>query len=231
MVLIRFNVRGSVRFLSHAETVRVFQRACVRAGIEIRYSQGFNPHPKLSLPLPRPVGVESDGDLLCIQIDCSPDETRAANYVSRIKAALSRQLPQGVELLSVEVTEAKSAPQPRLAEYVLNVQSKYLNEDLQSRIKNLLEHKRLDISRLIDASKLKIETCLTTVKNQKSEIKSIDVRPFLKSIALDNRGIVVECGISSAGSIRVQEILELLQLDVDKLAAPIRRTNIQWQEN
>jgi len=216
LVLIKFNVRGSARFLSHAETVRVFKRACVRAGIEMRYSQGFNPHPKLSLPLPRSVAVESDGDLLCIQVDYDPDEQRAADYQSRIKEALSMQLPRGFELISVEVTEAKSAPQPCLAEYVLKVQSKYFNDALKSRIKKLLELKELNISRFINADI--------------SKIRNVDVRPFLKSIELDNTGIVAECRISSSGSIRVQEILELLELDVGMLAAPVRRTNIQWQE-
>ncbi|MHC4488481.1 MAG: hypothetical protein ACYS9C_02770, partial [Planctomycetota bacterium] len=56
----------------------------------------------------------------------------------------------------------------------------------------------------------------------------VDVRGFLESIELDERGIVVECKISSAGSIRVEEILKLLELDVENLAAPIRRTNVQF---
>lgn len=222
-MLIKFNVRGNIRFLSHAETVRVFQRACVRAGVEIRYSQGFNPRPKLSLPLPRSVAVESDGDLLCLRVNCNPNEPRAMDYESRIKAELSMQLPGGLELLSVELAEAKSAPQPRLAKYVLKVQPEYFNEALKARIKNLLEHKRLNIDRWMNIKELKI-------KNRKSKIRSVDVRPFLKSIELDDRNIVVQCRISSAGSIRVQEILELLELDVDKLAAPIRRTNVQWQQ-
>ena len=55
-----------MRFLSHAETIRVFQRACVRAGVQIAYSQGFNPHQKMSLVPPRSVGVESNDDLLCL---------------------------------------------------------------------------------------------------------------------------------------------------------------------
>ncbi|MBW7991664.1 MAG: DUF2344 domain-containing protein, partial [Planctomycetes bacterium] len=57
MLVIKFRIGGPLRFISHAQTLSVFQRACVRAGIEIRYSQGFNPRPRLSLPLPRPVGV------------------------------------------------------------------------------------------------------------------------------------------------------------------------------
>jgi len=216
-VLIRFNVRGSIRFLSHAETARVFQRACIRAGIDIRYSRGFNPHPKLSLPLPRPVAVESNGDLLCIQVNFNPDELQGDDYPSQIKEALSMQLPRGIELLSVEVRHVKSAPQPCSARYVLNVRPEYINEPLKFAIKALLEHGRLDINRQVNADK--------------SKIKSLDVRPFLKSIDLNNEDIEVECRISSSGSIRVQEILQLLELDVDKLAGPVRRTNIQWKEN
>jgi radical SAM-linked protein len=222
LVLIEFKVRGNLRFLSHAETVRVFQRACVRAGIKVLYSEGFNPRLKLSLPLPRSVGIEVDDDLLCLRVNRDPNEPRVADYESRIKASLSMQLPGGLELLSARVTEAKSAPQPRLAKYVLKVQSKYLDEALKARIKNLLEHKRLNIGRLINTKKLKIE-------NLKSKIRSIDVRPFLKSIELDDTGITVECKISLAGSIRLDEILELLELDYGMLSAPIRRTRVQWQ--
>ncbi|MHC4625895.1 MAG: DUF2344 domain-containing protein, partial [Planctomycetota bacterium] len=44
--MIKFRVRDTLRFLSHAETLRVFQRACVRGHIKILYSQGFNPRPR-----------------------------------------------------------------------------------------------------------------------------------------------------------------------------------------
>ena len=64
-----------------------------------------------------------------------------------------------------------------------------------------------------------------------SRIKNVDIRIFLKSIKLDNRDIMVECIISPAGSIRVNEILEALELDEGKLSGPIRRTNVQWKEN
>ncbi len=67
--------------------------------------------------------------------------------------------------------------------------------------------------------------------HKKSNFKDVDVRPFLKSIQLNDGNIVVECKISLAGSIRIDEILKLLQLDAENLAAPIRRTSIQWQNS
>ena len=228
-MLIKFAVRGNIRFLSHAETVRVFQRACVRAGIKIRYSQGFNPRPKLSLPLPRSVGVESDDDLLCLRVrEWQLTDNRSALSVSHLgaegfKARLSEHLPEGLQLLSVTIAEGKTSFQPCSATYVLKVKPEYLDDKLKTRIIHLLANETLNIQRRITAGKSEIE-------NQTLKIKSVDVRGFLKSILLKDRCIVVECKISSAGSIRVEEILELLELGMEKLAAPIRRTGIQWQE-
>ena len=222
LVLIKFKVRGNLRFLSHAETVKVFQRACVRAGIETAYSQGFNPRPKLSLPLPRSVGVESDDDLLCLRVPCAPNELRETNHESRIKARLSGQLPEGCQLLTVDVAKAKASFEASGATYVLAVRQEYLNEKLKTTIKRLLASENLNLQRRIHKKNSKF-------KIQNSKFKNVDVRPFLKSIEFDDRDIVVECKISSAGSIRVEEILKLLELDVEKLTAPIRRTSIKWQ--
>ena len=217
LLVIKFKLSGSLRFLSHAEMLKVFQRACVRAGIKIQYSQGFNPRPKLSLPLPRSVGVETDDDLLCLRVNRDPNEPRVASHESRIKAELSGQLPAGCELLSVSVAKANASFQPCLATYVLAVRQEYLDKELKTRIKCLLASESLNLQRKIDTKSLKF--------------KNVDVRPFLKSIEFDNnRGIVVECKISTSGTIRVEEILKLLELDVEKLAMPIRRTNVKWQK-
>ena len=241
LVLIRFKIGGSVRFLSHAETLKVFQRACVRAGMNIQYTQGFNPRPRLSLPLPRPVGVASEDDLLCVRLlvrDASCVMPRARETPSAaeraweaenvpntqhaisntIMAGLSEQLPEGFELLSVSVAEAGSSFQPRSAIYVLPVCREYLTDALQARIKHVLESESLKLDRRIGPER------------QDAKFRSVDVRSFLKSIQLEGDCVVIECTISPVGSIRVEEILQLLELDVDKLSAPVRRTSVQWHK-
>ena len=217
MLVLKFRISGSLRFLSHAQMLRVFQRACVRAGLKIQYSQGFNPRPRLSLPLPRPVGVASEDELLSIRVHQRTGAQEHSLIAERAHRNLSAQLPEGCELLSVNVAKANTSFQPCSATYVLAVRKEYLNEELKTTIKHLLASENLNIRRYIDK------------KNPK--IKNVDVRGFLKSIELDGNSIIVECKISSAGSIRVEEILKLLQLDdVEKLALPIRRTNVQWQK-
>ncbi|MHC4482407.1 MAG: TIGR03936 family radical SAM-associated protein [Planctomycetota bacterium] len=211
LVVIKFRIGPSLRFLSHAETVRVFQRACARAGIRLQYSQGFNPRPKLSLPLPRSVGVETEDDLLCLRVQDSP----SSFSTERFKAALSVQLPDGCELLSVGCEQSDAQFQPRLATYLFTLRPEYIDRKLKAAVKRLLASNSLNLDRRIDA---------------KGNIRSVDVRPFLESVQLKGRDIIVDCRISSAGTIRVEEILKLLELDAHKCAAPVRRTSVKWQE-
>jgi len=209
LLVIKFKIGGSLRFLSHAETLKVFQRACVRAGINMQYSRGFNPRPKLSLPLPRTVAVASDDDLLCLKINES-----TSNLCATVKSKLSAQLPKGCELLSVEAAEASVSYQPDSATYILPLSAEYINRKVKDNVERVLASESLVLQRRMDA------------KN--SKFKNVDVRPFLKSIEIGDKAIVVECKISSAGTIRVDEILKLLELDAEMLTAPIRRTNVKW---
>ena len=200
--------------MSHAETVRVFQRACARGGINLLYSEGFNPRPKLSLPLPKSVGIEVDNDLLCFQTQIN---TAAKDVCKTVKTLLSGQLPDGFELPSVRTAKTNTPVQPCQAAYLLEIRKENIDERLKSRIKYLLDSKNLNFQRRINS--------------ENSRFKNIDVRPYLKSIELNDAGVTVECKISTAGTIRVDEILELLELDYSILTTPIRRTSVQWLIN
>jgi hypothetical protein len=256
VLVIKFRIRGSLRFLSHAEMLKVFQRACVRAGIEIQHSQGFNPRPKLSLPLPRTVGIETDDDLLCLRVHVhdassvpSPAKTTSSEmeHISELEnthnkqscyraertdaicntimASLSEQLPAGCELISVSLAKPKTSFQPCLATYVLPIRQEYVDDKLKASVERLLASDNLNLQRQIEARNS------IRLGGRNLKFKNLDVRPFLKSIELDDKGIVVQCIITPAGSIRVDEILDLLELDAEKLAGPIRRTNVQWKNN
>lgn len=223
MLVVKFRIGGALRFLSHAQTLSVFQRACVRAGIEVRYSQGFNPRPRLSLPLPRPVGVASDDEILCLQIRKS---TRLHQdcLSTQVHNSISAQLPQDLELLSVSVVNASTSFQPCAATYVLTVRKEYVNEELKATIERLLASESLCIQRRVTKKKSRNAPRKPTVKN-------IDVRGFLESIELDSDSIIIECKISPAGSIRIDEIFRLLELDVEKLVLPVRRASVRWKCN
>lgn len=195
-----------MRFLSHAETLRVFQRAFVRAGVQIAYSQGFNPHQRLSLVLPRSVGVESDDELLCLWLK----EGQTEIDVESLKAAL----PADIEIISVKTSKAKNIPEPVSARYVMKMRGQSIDDGIRRKISEILAGDKVVINRRI---------------GEGSETKSVDVRPFLETIKAGPEEFTVDCKISPAGTIRVDEILSLLQLKTADLAGPVRRTEVKWK--
>jgi len=209
-VLIGFSVKGNTRFLSHTEMGAMFQRACTRAGIRMRYTEGFNPHPKMSLPLPRAVGVESDCDLLYLGIVDDSDLLDPEQF----KSTLQEQMPEGVEIFNVRPWTPVNVPQPLSAKYVINVRKEFVNVAVEKRTEQIQA-----------AETIEIERCEPKLK----KVKRLNVRPFLESVKMDGHNVIVDCKVGTGGSIRIDEILALLGLDGDMLASPVRRTYIQWQ--
>ena len=195
--------------------MKVFQRACVRGGVEVAHTEGFNPRPRMSLPLPRSVGVESDAELLGLVISCEGDEATVAEFASQIQARLAEQLPQDCELVSATGVRGGKTPLPVAASYLLKVTPEYIGDELKNRIKDLPGRDSIVVSR--------------QGGKKASRPKDVDVRGFLKSVELDDGCVSIECEINSGGSIRMEEILDILGLDIAKLARPIKRASVQWR--
>lgn len=68
-VRIKFSKTGDLMYISHLDLSRTMQRIMLRAGIDIWYSEGFNPQPKIVFAVPLPVGVESECELMDIKIN------------------------------------------------------------------------------------------------------------------------------------------------------------------
>jgi radical SAM-linked protein len=63
---IKFSRGPEIKFITHLDIVRLWQRAFNRAGIQIAYSSGFTPHPRIALAAPLPLGVTSQAELMDI---------------------------------------------------------------------------------------------------------------------------------------------------------------------
>jgi radical SAM-linked protein len=216
--VIRFRIFEAMRFLSHAETARVLQRACARADLPVRYSEGFNPHPRMSLPLPRPVGVEAEEELLVAKLreESGAVENRAEREAA-VKRALAAQLPQGMELLAVDLAAAGTSFQPQSAEYLLPLRA----EEQVGRA----ERWQVKIAEVMESARCLVER----VPGEGQAARPVDVRPFLLSVRLENGTLIVQHRTGAGGSIRVEEILQLFGLTTADLAGPVRRTNVIWE--
>lgn len=97
---LRFSKTGRAVYISHLDLMRTMTRAFLRAGCRLKYSEGFNPHPNISIALPLSVGCESLCEIMDFRLaeEKDPDE---------ILKSLSAQLPEGIEALEVYGAERK----------------------------------------------------------------------------------------------------------------------------
>lgn len=218
--VVRFAIGEALRFLSHAETMRLWERACVRAEMPIKYTQGFNPHAKLSLPLPRAVGVAADDERLLLRLfeaggfplGAGETETEARRRWQEImQARLAAVLVPGIAVHEMVLAKSSVSFHPISAQYVFALAE---TTGLQDKIAGVLGQECLVVDR---------------VSPRRPGGRRVDVRPFLKSIRLAATQATVECGVSDAGSIRVDEIMALLNIGPADLVAPIRRTHVTWK--
>lgn len=131
---LRFKRGPEIKFISHLDIIRLWQRAFRRAGIPLAYSEGFNPHPRISLAAPLALGVTGEAELMDIFV---------AKQVSphNLEAAVSRQLPPGMEILQVYqiVTTLPSLQsQIRYAEYMVEVETEKDEKEAEAALTSLL---------------------------------------------------------------------------------------------
>ncbi len=141
---IRFSKKDALKFLSHLDLLRLWERAMRRAGLPLAYSEGFSPHPRLSFAAPLPVGVTSDAELTDI-------------FLSRwiapqaFAARLREQLPRAIQLTDVQ-TCALEAPALSTtimaAEYRVVAAASIEESQARAEISRLLEAKTIPWSHL-----------------------------------------------------------------------------------
>ncbi|MFK4149986.1 TIGR03936 family radical SAM-associated protein [Streptomyces sp. NPDC004065] len=103
-IRLRYTKRGRLRFTSHRDFQRAFERALRRAEVPMAYSAGFTPHPKVSYANAAPTGTGSEAEYLEIALTAHRDP-------ERLRVLLDESLPAGLDV--VEAVEART---PGLAE-------------------------------------------------------------------------------------------------------------------
>ncbi len=193
---IGFSRTGAIRFLSHLEMMRMWERALRRARWRLLYSQGFHPHPKISLAAPLAVGVASECELLEVYLE----EPRPVDEAAR---ELFGQMPQGVEVRSVEEVPVDAPPLQRLltaSEYRVVCPSGISLDDV-----------RRGAARLLAADSLPRE------RAKEGRVRSYDLRPMIRSLEAENGGgrpvlwMVLRADAQGAG--RPDEVLKEMGLD------------------
>ena len=161
---LRFSKTGRAVYISHLDLMRTMTRAFLRAECRLKYSEGFNPHPNISIALPLSVGCES----LCEIMDFRLIEEKELDDILK---SLSVQLPEGIEALEVYGAERKVK------------EIKWLKI---SGIFEYDEHGAAEMSEKLNA--FYSQESIVISKKSKRGVGETDIRPAIKEIRFTQEG-------------------------------------------
>ncbi|MGM9605998.1 MAG: TIGR03936 family radical SAM-associated protein [Oscillospiraceae bacterium] len=173
-----FSKTGRAKYISHLDLMRTFQRAFQRADLTIKHTEGFNPHPFISILLPLPLGFSSQCEILEFQLldDISPDE---------VPARLNAALPEGI-VVETCYEGGRKAKELALVDYHLTLEyDGGVPDGAAQAWQELLGRERLEV----------------TKKSKKSKTGEtiVDIIPLVKSFNLtEESGAVILNAVISA---------------------------------
>ena len=161
-IRIKFKKYGSLMYVSHLDTAKTMQRIMLRAGIDIWYSEGFNPQPKIVFAVPLPVGVESECEFMDIKIN---------SYMSceEIASRLSNSFPDEMRVIDVYMPE-KKLKNIVYRDYEMKITSPAINDDTADTISKLLSKD------------------LFVTKKSKGTEKEVNIKDYIKFAEVKNEG-------------------------------------------
>lgn len=222
IIRVKFKKEGDMIYISHLDLQKLLQRAFRRADIELSYSKGYNPHPKMSYGNALALGTESYGEYVDIEIE---EEIDVEEFLTRI----NEELPQGIEFVKAEEIDPKT---PSLAstieygEYLFNIEleTPLSKEFVKSRIADFMNK----------------EEIMITKKNKKGKIVESNIRPmirFFDILSLEENNLILIATIATGSkanlntNIFIPKVLEMLDLDMDPLDVDILRRELFVVEN
>ncbi|WP_173400172.1 TIGR03936 family radical SAM-associated protein [Acetivibrio straminisolvens] len=167
-IRVRF-VRGEeVKYISHLDLMKMFERALRRSKIPIAYSQGFNPHPHMVFGLPLSVGVTSESEYADFELETDID---SGEFTQR----LNQNLPKGIEVVDAKKNNTTSNIMAQVAgasyEVLVLADSKIGIEDLKYKLDEFLKNEQIFVE-----------------KESKGKIKKIDIRPMIYNADVNSAG-------------------------------------------
>ncbi len=187
-IQVKFIKQGSLRFISHLNLMKLFERAIRRARISVKMSEGFNPKPKIAYPLALPVGIKGIDEKLEMEL-CE------SMQVSEIETRLKRQLPENIQIISVEPVSSQVKSSVKDVTYVVKPKK----------------------GKMPEAGKTEELLFKDVINTQRKGKKlAFNIRPSINSITTDSQSIDLDLKMTPEGMARPEEVLSHLGLQAGK---------------
>lgn len=190
---LRFGKNGIVKFIGHLDIMRYFQKAFRRANVDIRYSQGFHPHPYLSFASPLGLGLESCGEYLDMEVNSYDD-------LEAMKKAVNAQMTEGITVYSIHhlPDDAKTSMSIiAAADYRIDFRERMKPCDKDT-LKSAILH-------FLASPEIRV------VKKTKKSEREIDIRPLIYEMYVTDQGSIwMQLAAGSVTNLKPELVMQTL---------------------
>ena len=189
-IRIKFTKLGAAKFIGHLDVMRYFQKAIRRAGIAIRLSGGFSPHPVMSFASPLGLGLTSRGEYLDIEVLPSED-------LSTLKDRLSRVMAEGFEIRSCCLLpdSARNAMSiVAAADYRLTFRPGYRPEDMDAFFENL--------------KRFYSQPQILITRQTKKGPQERDLKPLIYALRREGDSLFLQVSSGSSDNLKPETVME-----------------------
>ncbi len=210
-----FSKQGPLRYISHLDLARVWERILRRVEAPLMYSQGFNPRPKIQLAAALPLGYESTCEITDIWLEGeSPPEP------DLLMEELNGAAPEGLTVQSVEIVELKEAALQAVTEAGVYRVTMTGEEDQDQDTDSIIAR----LEELLSQKEIWRE------QRSKRGTKQVNIRPMIYEISvIDAQPLSLQMKLSLSqdkGTLRPDHVLE--KLGIDPLSVQVKRIAITF---
>lgn len=199
---ITFSKKGALRYTSHLDLHKLWERAARRAELPLAYSQGFHPQPKMNIAAALPLGFSSRCEVLDMRLETDIP-------IEGLAQKLNQTMPEGIRVLLVtQVDERAPALQTLVisAEYEVTPIEGSFGSELQQAITSIMNNKSI----------------IRTRRN-----KEYDLRPLIEELELRHENKIIMVLTAREGATgRPEEVLDVLGIEFE--GTRIERTQLKF---
>lgn len=207
--ILKYSRDDRVKYISHLDFMRLFHRAVRRSGLPFVFSQGFNPHPIMTVAQPLSVGVTSDCEFMKVGFDGDFTEFELIEK-------LNNAMPPGYSVTAAKKLEGKEIDITKINQAVYTVEIECIGD--------------VDIEKFLSNSELKV------MKKSKSGVKESDIRPYIYDLKLldkkNNIQIYRMClAVGSVYNLKPDSVIDAMEKYCDGFKAEffaVHRNKMTW---
>lgn len=218
-ILCKFTKLGYLKFISHLDLVDLFQRTLFQNKVDVKFSEGFNPHPRMSIAYPLPLGIESNSEYMEIYLNSEVD---LDDFVNK----MNERLPIGIKIVEAKYDDDES------------ISNKVKSVVYAFKLLNTFYDKNKDIDIAKELGKVNAMDIVEIERKRKKGKRRIFVKEnakdYLNRLELKDDAIYAYIKMSEQGSLKPALVFDILNnytdIAMDELDIDLERVGLYQDE-